>query len=87
MMVMRKRQEAGSWKAVGNKMLRFRTRMKEVRNMRDYRCFGDKVSQARLRWFGQKSESEYLDGRMLRGGWTWQAGDLEEEQRRDLLML
>ncbi|KAF7655665.1 hypothetical protein LDENG_00052730 [Lucifuga dentata] len=57
-------------------MLRFSlgvTRMDRIRNeyirgTAHVRCFGDKVREARLRWFGhvQRRDSEHIGRRMLR---------------------
>ncbi|XP_048056909.1 uncharacterized protein LOC125274573 [Megalobrama amblycephala] len=72
---LRKRQEEDI-EVAELKMLRFSlgvTRMDRIRNeyirgTAHVRCFGDKVREARLRWFGhvQRRESEYIGKRMLR---------------------
>ncbi|XP_016321114.1 uncharacterized protein LOC107672441 isoform X3 [Sinocyclocheilus anshuiensis] len=72
---LRKRQEE-ELEVAELKMLRFSlgvTRMDRIRNeyirgTAHVRCFGDKVREARLRWFGhvQRRESEYIGKRMLR---------------------
>ncbi|KAK2891434.1 hypothetical protein Q8A73_017099 [Channa argus] len=72
---LKKRQEA-ELEVAELKMLRFSlgvTRMDRIRNedMRGtahVRCFGDKVREARLRWFGhvQRRNCEYIGRRMLR---------------------
>lgn len=51
-------------------------------HQRRARCFGDEDREARLRWFGhlQRRGGDYV------GGWSWQEGGLEEEQREDLWM-
>lgn len=57
----KKRQEAGCWKAAEDKMLRFRTRRRKVGNMRDEEhqvLWRQKPVRARLRSFGRRSESE-----------------------------
>ena len=71
---LRKRQEA-ELEAAEMKMLRFSlgvTRMDRIRNefirgTAHVRRFGDKVREARLRWFGhvQRRDSEYIGRRML----------------------
>ena len=71
---LKKRQEA-ELEVAELKMLRFslgvtrtdRIRNEFIRGTDHVRCFGDKVREARLRWFGhvQRRESEYI-GRMLR---------------------
>ncbi|KAF7651214.1 hypothetical protein LDENG_00113870 [Lucifuga dentata] len=72
---LRKRQEA-ELEVAETKMLRFSlgvTRMDRIRNeyirgTAHVRCFGDKVREARLRWFGhvQRRDSEHIGRRMLR---------------------
>ena len=71
---LRKRQEA-EMEVAEMKMLRFSlgvTRMDRIRNgyirgTAHVRGFGDKVREARLRWFGhvQRRDSEYIGRRML----------------------
>ena len=70
-----KRQEA-ELEVAEMKMLRFslgvtrmdRIRNEHVRGTAHVRRFGDKVREARLRWFGhvQRRDSEYIGNRMLR---------------------
>ncbi|KAI5612237.1 hypothetical protein C0J50_0905, partial [Silurus asotus] len=70
-----KRQEA-ELEVAELKMLRFSlgvTRMDKIRNefirgTAHVRCFGDKVREARLRWFGhvQRGDMNYIGRRMLR---------------------
>ncbi|KAK2880212.1 hypothetical protein Q8A73_022910 [Channa argus] len=72
---LKKRQEA-ELEVAELKMLRFSlgvTRMDRIRNeyirgTAHVRCFGDKVREARLRWFGhvQRRNCEYIGRRMLR---------------------
>ncbi|KAF7651093.1 hypothetical protein LDENG_00116160 [Lucifuga dentata] len=71
---LRKRQEA-ELEVAETKMLRFSlgvTRMDRIRNeyirgTAHVRCFGDKVREARLRWFGHvQRDSEHIGRRMLR---------------------
>ena len=44
-----------------------RIRNEYIRGTAHVRCFGDKVREARLRWFGhvQRRESEYIHRRMM----------------------
>ena len=72
---LRKRQET-ELEVAETKMLRFslgvtkmdRIRNEYIRGTAHVRCFGDKVREARLRWFGhvQRRDSEYIGRRMLR---------------------
>ena len=74
-LALRKRQET-ELEVAEMKMLRFSlgvTRMDRIRNeyirgTAHVRCFGEKVREARLRWFGhvQRRDSEYIGRRMLR---------------------
>ncbi|KAF7645083.1 hypothetical protein LDENG_00132800 [Lucifuga dentata] len=45
-----------------------RIRNEYIRGTAHVRCFGDKVREARLRWFGhvQRRDSEHIGRRMLR---------------------
>ena len=72
---LKKRQEA-ELEVAELKMLRFslgvtrmdRIRNEDIRGTAHVRCFGDKVREARLRWFGhvQRRNCEYISRRMLR---------------------
>ncbi|KAK2891510.1 hypothetical protein Q8A73_017175 [Channa argus] len=72
---LKKRQEA-ELEVAELKMLRFslgvtrmdRIRNEDIRGTAHIRCFGDKVREARLRWFGhvQRRNCEYIGRRMLR---------------------
>ncbi|KAK2902094.1 hypothetical protein Q8A73_011840 [Channa argus] len=72
---LKKRQEA-ELEVAELKMLRFslgvtrmdRIRNEDIRGTAHVRCFGDKVREARLRWFGhvQRRHCEYIGRRMLR---------------------
>ncbi|KAK2913101.1 hypothetical protein Q8A73_007214 [Channa argus] len=72
---LKKRQEA-ELEVAELKMLRFslgvtrmdRIRNEDIRGTAHVRCFGDKVREARLRWFGhvQRRNCEYIGRRMLR---------------------
>ncbi|KAK2917518.1 hypothetical protein Q8A73_004265 [Channa argus] len=74
-MALKKRQEA-ELEVAELKMLRFslgvtrmdRIRNEDIRGTAHVRCFGDKVREARLRWFGhvQRRNCEYIGRRMLR---------------------
>ncbi|KAF7647206.1 hypothetical protein LDENG_00175930 [Lucifuga dentata] len=63
---LRKRQEA-ELEVAETKMLRFSLN-EYIRGTAHVRCFGDKVREARLRWFGhvQRRDSEHIGRRMLR---------------------
>ncbi|XP_058483140.1 uncharacterized protein LOC131458247 [Solea solea] len=71
---LRKRQEA-ELEVAEMKMLRFslgvtkmdRIRNESIRRTAHVRCFGDKVREPRMRWFGhvQRRDSEYIGRRML----------------------
>ena len=45
-----------------------KTRKWHIRGTVDVRCFGEKVREARLRWFGhvQRIDGEYIGRRMVR---------------------
>ncbi|KAF3701774.1 hypothetical protein EXN66_Car017462 [Channa argus] len=72
---LKKRQEAKQ-EVAELKMLRFslgvtrmdRIRNEDIRGTAHVRCFGDKVREARLRWFGhvQRRNCEYIGRRMVR---------------------
>ncbi|KAF7667879.1 hypothetical protein LDENG_00044320 [Lucifuga dentata] len=63
---LRKRQEA-ELEVAETKMLRFSLN-EYIRGTAHVRCFGDKVREARLRWFGhvQRRDSERIGRRMLK---------------------
>ncbi|KAF7646447.1 hypothetical protein LDENG_00187620 [Lucifuga dentata] len=63
---LRKRQEA-ELEVAETKMLRFSLN-EYIRGTAHVRSFGDKVREARLRWFGhvQRRDSEHIGRRMLR---------------------
>ncbi|XP_061621461.1 uncharacterized protein LOC133474126 [Phyllopteryx taeniolatus] len=71
-----KRKQEAELEVAEMKMLRFAlgvTRLDKIRNelirgTAKVRCFGDKVRESRLQWFGhvQRRESEYIGRRMMR---------------------
>ncbi|XP_061651845.1 uncharacterized protein LOC133488234, partial [Phyllopteryx taeniolatus] len=71
-----KRKQEAEMEVAEMKMLRFAlgvTRLDKIRNelirgTAKVRCFGDKVRESRLQWFGhvQRRESEYIGRRMMR---------------------
>ncbi|XP_061605912.1 uncharacterized protein LOC133466337 isoform X1 [Phyllopteryx taeniolatus] len=71
-----KRQQEAELEVAEMKMLRFAlgvTRLEKIRNelirgTAKVRCFGDKIRESRLRWFGhvQRRNSEYIGRRMMR---------------------